>query len=245
MPVAKPLSRPDPLRMSEGGNAVGSGQEDAAAHVREHEQSGAPRMVSWYANPTAEQIRTKGKKVAQLRSEESSVWVMEVCEDWRTCHVCGLPAVHADTCTANRFWSGELLAGQPVNKGFKLWELVGTEEPQDGPTRGRWWFSNADARPDGFDHVAWEKVDVGQQRFTALSKTTTKLNLRPGHWVRVYVRAGQQKYGKKLLRFVTIEGELAQRDRAYCALARATGINPVSPAAVVAPDALEVRSAAD
>ena len=65
---------------------------------------------------------------------------------------------------------------------------------------------------------------VGEQRFTAWHRTHVKMNLLPGHWVRVQVSAGSKLHNKKWLRYVTIIDEVAERDRAYemLALVRST-----------------------
>lgn len=167
-----------------------------------------PKLVSWYANPTAEQLRAPRSKAAA--SEESRVWILEVCEDWRTCHVCGAPDVHSSTCI--------LFAGKKFERGFKLWELKSLDDPVDGPTWGRYWYSNLDARPDDVEES--EGMPVGKQRFTAWHRSFVKLNLLPGHWVRVSVAAASKIFKKRPLRYVTIINELAERDRAYEKLAR-------------------------
>ena len=171
----------------------------------------AKKLVSWYANPAAARAP---RKASAAGSEESRVWILEVCEDWRKCHICGEAETHTDTCDH----PGKAKTSQ-VMRGFKLWELKSPDEPADGPTLGRYWFSNLDARPDDVDES--EGMRVGEQRFTAWHRTHVKLHLRPGHYVRVQVRAGSKMHDKKWLRYVTIVDELAERDRAYEVLAHA------------------------
>ena len=180
--------------------------------------AGKPRLVSWYANPTAEQVRAPKNKKDGLASEESRVWVLEVCEDWRTCHICGKADRHTDACNH----PGTATTRRQVVRGFKLWELKSAEDPADGGCLGKYWYSNLDARPDDVDES--DGMRVGEQRFTAWHRSFVKFNMLPFHWVRVHVNGGQKMFKKKMLRYVTICDELAERDRAYEVLARAPAI---------------------
>jgi hypothetical protein len=216
-----------PLPMPSEGEHRNGPVETHEPTVGEEQMKPAKKLVSWYANPTSQQVRAKGKKVQENSSEESRVWVLEVCEEWRTCHICNAPDVHTEACGATDAW-GNKLAGKPFHKGFKLWELKSLEEPADGPAFGRYWYSNLDARPEDVDERVG--MPMGQQRFTPWHRTHVKMKLPPGSWVRVQVIAGQKMFKKKLLRYVTIVDELAARDRAYERLAR----TPVTSGSTVA-----------
>ena len=198
----------------EGSNTHGDGLTEIAT-----EGGGSKaRLVSWYANPTSEQVKSRYKASSTLASEESRVWVLEVCEEWRTCHICGAADFHTAACTHPGTAKSNV-----VVRGFKLWELQCSADPVDGPVMAKYWYSNLDARPDNVDES--DGMRVGEQRFTAWHRKHVKFNLVPGHWVRVQVSAGSKMHKKTWLRYVTIVDELAERDRAYMTLALAPAIH--------------------